>query len=204
MGTAGADAPARVGIFGGTFDPPHVGHVTVARDVADALDLHEVWWMVADRSPFKTDRTSTPAAVRLEMARAAAGSDPRFRVRDDELRRGGVSYTVDTMHALTDAHPHTDFHLIVGADQAADLDRWHDAAVLLDLVTLVVMDRAGVDAGEVLPSVPGADRALHVAVTPVPVSSTGIRAAVRRGEDVGGVLPEGVAEIVRGRGLYRT
>lgn len=196
MGTAGADAPARVGIFGGTFDPPHVGHVTVARDVADALDLHEVWWMVAARSPFKTDRTSTPAAVRLEMARAAAGSDPRFRVRDDEIRRGGVSYTVDTIHALRGAHPRTDFHLIVGADQAAELDRWHDAAVLLDLVTLVVMDRAGVDAGV-------ADRALHVAVTPVPVSSTAVRAAVRRGEDVGALLPEGVADIVRARGLYR-
>ena len=203
MATASPDARPRVGLFGGTFDPPHVGHVTVAADVADALGLDRVWWMVADRSPFKRDGRSTPSDVRLEMVRAATAVDPRFEARDDELRRGGISYTVDTLRALRARHADTDFFLIVGADQAARLHEWKEPEALLELATLVVMDRRGNRADAVLPSVDGVEGAIRVPVTRVDVSSTEVRGVAAGGGSLEGLVPDAVRAVVERAGLYR-
>lgn len=202
--TKSADRPARVGLFGGTFDPPHVGHVAVATDVADALELDRVLWMPAATSPFKVGEEGTDPALRLEMAREAAEVDPRFRVRDDELRRGGVSWTVDTLRALRrELEPDAVLYLILGADQLASFDRWREAEEILRLATPAIMDREGEDAGEAAPDLPGMERAVHVPVTRVDVSSTRVRERIRAGEDVSTMVPEPVLRIVRREGLYR-
>ncbi|MEJ2206582.1 MAG: nicotinate (nicotinamide) nucleotide adenylyltransferase, partial [Gemmatimonadota bacterium] len=122
MPASEAGSPLRIGLFGGTFDPPHIGHVTVARDVADALDLDMVLWIPAGVPPHKPGEEVSSAELRLEMAEAAADADRRFRVTDMELRREGPSFTVDTLRATRREHPDADLFLIVGADQLKVLD----------------------------------------------------------------------------------
>lgn len=202
--TKSADRPARFGLFGGTFDPPHLGHVRVASDVADALSLDRLLWMPAATSPFKVDEAVTAPDVRLEMVRAVAELDPRFRVRDDEIRRGGVSYTVETLRRLREeVGPDAELFLVLGADQLASFGRWRNPEEILRLATPAIMDRAGTDAEEVAPELPGMDAAVHVPVTRVDVSSTRVRERVAAGESVAGRVPESVLRIIRRESLYR-
>lgn len=196
----------RIGVFGGTFDPPHVGHVSVAREVADALDLDEVLWVPAGRPPHKPDDVSAPAELRLAMTRAAAAADARFRVSDLELRRPGPSYTVDTLRELlsaaragaADDEP-PELVLIIGHDQYRTFDSWRSAETIRRLATLAVMDRGG--EGLLGPTEPG--EVVRVPVRRVDVSSTEVRARIGRGEDVSALLPERVSRIIREKGLYR-
>ncbi len=202
-----AGTPKRIGIFGGTFDPPHLGHVRVAADVADHLELDRVIWIPARVSPFKRNEDAADSRVRLEMVRAAAKSDPRFQVDDRELRRPGPSWTVDTLEELRAEHPDAELFLIVGADQFAAFGRWRDTRRILRLAGLAVMNRAGSSprpfAPEVAAAVPGLSEAVvFVPVTDVHVSSTDVRARVRAGKDVSDQVPEGVAGVIRRRGLY--
>jgi nicotinate-nucleotide adenylyltransferase len=199
-----AGSPLRIGLFGGTFDPPHIGHVTVARDVADALDLDMVLWIPAGVPPHKPGEEVSSAELRLEMAEAAADADRRFRVTDMELRREGPSFTVDTLRATRREHPDADLFLIVGADQLKVLDTgWRAPGEILSMATLVVMDRDGEDAVAVAPRIPGIERLLHVPVTRIDLSSREIRRQVAEGRDPSGAVPAAVAAIVRREGLYR-
>lgn len=196
----------RIGIFGGTFDPPHVGHVSVARDVADALDLDEVVWIPAGRPPHKPPDGSAPAELRLRMTRAAAAADPRFRVEELEVRRAGPSYTVDTLRELRERAEATEAEgadpaeliLIMGHDQYRSFSTWRSPDEVRRLATLAVMDRGG----EAL------DEAEHRCLLRVPVgrvdvSSSEIRERIGRGEDVSDRVPESVLRIIRAEGLYR-
>ena len=199
---ASAQASARVGLFGGTFDPPHRGHVAVASDVADALELDRVLWIPAGEPPHKTGDRITPARLRLEMTRAAAAADARFEVSDVEAEREGASYTVDTVRALRESDPDARLFLIVGTDQFSELGTWRASEELLRLVELVVMDRDGLVARDHVPDVPGADAARFVSVRRIDVSSTDVRAAVRDGRDVSELVPDAVSEIIGREGLY--
>jgi nicotinate-nucleotide adenylyltransferase len=118
----------RLGVYGGTFDPPHLGHLVAASDACDALRLDRVLWVPAARHPLKEGRVRTPAALRLEMVRAAIAGDPRFEADDLELRREGPSYTVDTLRALSAARPGAALFLLAGADLLAELTRRGAAA----------------------------------------------------------------------------
>lgn len=196
--------PLRVGVFGGTFDPPHVGHVAVARDVADRLALDRLLWIPARIPPHKRDEAVTPGGLRLEMVRAAAARDPRFEASDIELEREGPSYTVDTLRLLRERFPGADLFLVMGADQVRTLEHgWKDPEEVLRLATPALMDREGEGAAEVAPPLPGMERAVHVPVTRVDVSATQIREAVAAGRDVSHWLPEGVLGVIRREGLYR-
>jgi nicotinate-nucleotide adenylyltransferase len=207
---AGAMAPdpgrrRRIGIFGGTFDPPHVGHVSAACDVADALDLDEVLWVPAGRPPHKPDDVSAPAELRVAMAREAAAADPRFRVSEVELRRPGPSYTVDTLRELLDAEKAKapgdeapELVLIIGHDQYRTFDRWRAPEEIRRLATLAVMDRGG---ERLLAADP--DEVVRVPVRRIDVSSTEVRARIERGEDVSALVPEEVLRVIRAEGLYR-
>jgi len=203
--TPSAEEPVgAVGLFGGTFDPPHLGHVTVAGDVADALGLDRVLWMPAARSPFKQADDHTSAELRWKMVQAAAALDPRFQARDDEIRRGGTSYTVETLRRLRkELGPDRTIYLILGADQLADFHRWRDPETILDLARLAVMDREGRAASAVAPDLPGMEDAVSVPVTRVDVSSTRVRARLAAGEPVAGLVPDAVLEVVERAGLYR-
>jgi nicotinate-nucleotide adenylyltransferase len=198
----GADADpsprARIGIFGGTFDPPHLGHVSVAADVADALRLDVVVWVPASRSPLKPDQDLSSGAVRLEMVRAAANADGRFVVDEVELERPPPSYTVDTLAALRGRHgSEAELFLILGVDQYRALEDWHEPDRVRSLATIVVMDRAG-EGVEARPGV------VPVRVRRVDVSSTAVRARVARGRSIDEMVPPGVATIIEREELYRS
>lgn len=195
-------SPHRIGIFGGTFDPPHVGHVVVARDVADALSLDRLLWVPARVSPHKLTRPVSPPALRLEMVRAAAAEDPRFQVSEVELGRPGPSYTVDTLRELRARWPAAALFLVLGADQLRVFAGWRDPGEILALATLALMDREGEDAAVVAPDLPGMERSVHVPVTRVDVSATRVRAAVAAREDVSGMVPAGVLAVIRRERLY--
>lgn len=140
MGMTSDPAPrGRVGVFGGTFDPIHQGHLTVAQDVLEALSLDRVIFVPAGRPPHKSFEGITPAPLRLRMVRSAVEGDPRFDVSDLELRREGPSYTVDTLQALREQESDADLFLILGADQWAGFGGWRDPEGIAGLARIVVM-----------------------------------------------------------------
>lgn len=192
----------RLGVFGGTFDPPHVGHARVAADVADALGLERVLWIPAGVPPHKPERDVSPADVRLEMVGAAVRSDPRFEASAIECERPGPSYTADTLEALRRAMPEAELVLILGADQFADMASWREPERILRLAELAVMDREGASARLARPDLAGAERARFVPVRRVDVSSTLVRQQAAEGRDVTELVPPGVAEIIEREGLY--
>ncbi|MCG6956892.1 MAG: nicotinate-nucleotide adenylyltransferase [Gemmatimonadetes bacterium] len=195
---------SRLGIFGGTFDPPHVGHVAVAEDVVRCLDLDRLIWIPALDPPHKPEQPLSPARLRLEMTRAAVAGHPRFEVSEVELRRPGPSYTVDTLRTLRAAHPSSRLFLVLGADQVRTLATgWREPTTVLRLATLALMDRAGEDAMEVGPELPGMERAIHVPVRRVDVSSTEVRARVAEGKDISGLVSPGTLAVIEREGLYR-
>lgn len=203
----GGSSRRRIGIFGGTFDPPHVGHVSVARDVADRLDLEEVVWVPAGHPPHKPHGAVAPAPLRLAMTRAAAAADPRFRVSDVEVERAGPSYTVDTLRRLGaggagdvgDGAAEPELVLILGVDQFRSLETWKSPDEIRRLATLAVMDRGGESVGAA-----DAPEVLRVPVGRVDVSSTEIRDRLARGEDVAELVPERVLRVIRDERLYRS
>lgn len=198
--TSAADAAVRVGIYGGTFDPPHVGHLITAQDAVEALDLDELRFMVAGRPPHKPDQPLTRGEVRVAMMEAAVGDDERFRVSRRELERDGPSYTVDTLRALVEDEPDVRRFLLMGADQFAELDGWKEPREIARMATLAVMAREGSDPGECDPRTEV--RYERVPVTRVDVSSTMVRERVRAGRPVRYLVPEAVRRIIEERRLY--
>jgi nicotinate-nucleotide adenylyltransferase len=197
----------RVGVFGGTFDPPHVGHLLVATDAAEALGLDRIVLVPAGTQPLKAGAISAPAPDRLAMVRRLVGEDPRFDVDPIEIDRGGLSYMVDTLGALADRWPGAELFLLVGADVLTTFDRWRDPARVRQLATLVVLTR-DVSGGD------GADQSLidealvggpprRVRTRRVDVSSTEIRARIRAGLSIRGFVPERVADFIESAALYR-
>lgn len=185
------------GLFGGTFDPPHLGHVAAAVAARDALDLDEVVVMVAS-DPRHREAPIAPAEVRLELARAAFAGLDRVSVSDLELRRPGPTYTIDTVELLVAQDQDAALVVIVGADAAAGLGSWHRADDLARLVTIAVVPRPGV-AGTWVPS---GFRVRNVAMDPVDLSSTAVREALARGADPAGLVPASVVPLLLTHRLY--
>jgi nicotinate-nucleotide adenylyltransferase len=197
----------RIGVFGGTFDPPHVGHFLVASDAVEQLGLDRLVFVPAAAQPLKA-RARTPAPERLAMVRQLAGDDPRFLVDPIEIDRGGLSYTVDTLHALAGRWPGADLYLLAGADVLASFHLWREPAQIRRLATLVVLTRAaeGSGAGGGPPATPpgfpgGAP--VFLPTRRVDVSSTEVRARLAAGRSIRGFVPESVADHIRSAGLYR-
>lgn len=187
-----------VAIFGGTFDPPHVGHLAAASEVRHAGGHDELVLMVAgdpwQKSP---TRPVTPADVRLEMVAAAVAAHDGLVAGDTEVRRSGPTYTIDTVEALLAARPGATVTLVLGADAAARLDTWHRAEELRSVVSLTVMTRPGHDAPP-----PVGWRSTAVAVPSIDVSSTEIRRRCRDGLPIDFLVTDPVLAIVRRDGLY--
>ena len=191
-------APRRLGLLGGTFDPPHRGHVAAAQAVLSALHLDRVDFLVANDPWQKSEsRAVTPAAVRLQMVEALVECHAGLGVDDREIRRGGPTYTADTLEEIHRESPDTEIFLIVGADTAERLSTWHRPDVVIHLSTLVVVNRADQHATTTESS------AIHVDMQPVDVSSTEIRERVSRGESVESLTSFGVARIIETHSLYR-
>ncbi len=196
-------AGRRIGLFGGSFDPVHNGHVELARTALEQLRLDEVRWLPAGQPWQKTDRALAAPVHRREMVRLAIHGERRFVLDASEMQREGPSYTIDTVRALHAAQPAAEPVLIIGADQYAALPTWHEWRELLASVTLAVAAR---DAQSVRPRGPLVavwHRLELLAMAVVPVSSTQIRERIARGEPVAGMLPDAVARYIAQHKLYR-
>lgn len=190
---------SRIGVFGGTFDPPHVGHLVTAVDVRHALDLERVLLVVANQPWQKLgSREITPAEDRLAMVEAAVHDVDGLEASDIEIRRGGHSYTADTLAELAVRYQGADLHLILGADAAAGLCTWERADEVRSSASLVVVDRPGEGVG----SVPEGWRGVRVEVPRLEVSSTDLRDRVVDGRPLDYLLPPDVITCIRQRHLY--
>jgi nicotinate-nucleotide adenylyltransferase len=186
-----------VGLFGGSFDPVHHGHLLVARAAFESLQLEELRFMPAAEQPFKAGRHAAAAVDRVAMLRAAIDGAPGFAVEMAEIDRGGPSYTVETLGLLKEREPGRSFILLLGADAAADLPRWREAEAVLQLARVAVFAR---------PGYPIPDAAWVSAVVPAPaidISATDLRQRVAAGRPIRYYVPDSVATMVAERGLYR-
>jgi nicotinate-nucleotide adenylyltransferase len=190
--------PKRIGLFGGTFDPPHVGHLVTAVNVRYALGLDSVVLMVAN-SPWQKDGTRpiSPAADRLAMVEAAVADVEGLIAGDAEIRRGGPSFTADTLQGMARCYPDAELYTIVGDDAAAGLTTWQRYDEVVALSHLVVVDRPGEQV-----ELPAGFDWLRVEVPRLEVSSTDLRARVVDGRPLDYLLPPTVIEGIRHRRLY--
>lgn len=190
----------RIGILGGSFDPPHVGHLLAAIDAVESLALDQLLFIPAAEQPLKVGLGAAPAKDRVAMVRLLAGDDQRFAVESIEVDRGGLSFTVDTLRALRErwrgSAPLALF-LLIGADVAATLPKWRDPEGIAALAEIVMMTREG--GAEDLP--PGVLR--RISTRRVDVSSTEVRARVRAGHSIRGFVPDAVADYIATTGLYQ-
>lgn len=192
-------AAQRIGLLGGTFDPPHAGHLAAAHACVDELALDRLLLVVANCPWQKVPgRTVTPAEDRYAMAEAAVAGADRVEVSRMEIERGGPSYTVDTVEELRMTLPAAELFLVVGADLVAGLSTWQRWEDLQRLVTLAVVTRPG---SPPPPDAPGW-RVVHVDGEGVDVSSSEVRRRLEAGEPVDGLVPEPVIRCIRSRGLY--
>lgn len=189
---------ARVGIWGGTFDPPHLGHLIAASDACRALALDGIVWVPAGEQPLKRGRVRTPAALRLAMVRAAVAGDARFSVDPLEVERPGPSYMADTLAALAARAPGDARVLLLGADAWREFPRWRRPEAVARLAALAVLSREGEDV-----AAGGPFDARPVRVTRVDVSSTEVRRRVAAGECIRYLVPEAVRALIEAHGLYR-
>lgn len=188
----------RIGVFGGTFDPPHTGHVLVAGDASEALGLDMVLWIPVARQPLKDGPPLAPARDRRAMVELAIGGDPRFALETVEMDRGGLSFTVDTLETLKKRREHAELVLLAGADSWASFARWRQPERILELARVAVIARAGETAATVAGHTPEI-----VAARRVDVSSTEIRDRVKRGLPISGFVSDAVRDYIIEANLYR-
>jgi nicotinate-nucleotide adenylyltransferase len=199
----GLSTPRRIGIFGGSFDPPHLAHVALARAAVAQLGLDELRVLPTGQAWHKA-RELSAAHHRLAMAREAFRDVPHAVVDDRELRRSGPTYTVDTLRELRAEAPGAELLLVIGADQAEALHAWHESAAIMGLATLAVAARArpGPDAPPFDTSRLPPGRWVAVELPNMPVSATQIRARAAAGQDIHQLVPAGVASYIALHNLY--
>jgi len=192
-------APARIGIFGGTFDPIHVGHLVAAVNVRHALALDRVLMVVANQPWQKAgSRSITPAEDRLAMVEAAVGGVAGLEASRLEIDRGGPSYTADTVSEVAALHPEALLFCVVGADVAEELSTWERSEVIAELSTLVVVNRPGAPP----PGQLEGWTVVEVVVPALEVSSTDLRARAADGRPLDYLVPDAAVHCIRARGLY--
>ena len=194
--------PRRIGLFGGTFDPPHLAHLALARLARDALGLDELRWIPAGQPWQKPGRRLAEGAHRVAMVQALLGAQPGFVVDRRELDRAGPSYTIDTVRELAREVPGAELFLVIGQDQYARFDTWREWPALLEAVTLAVAGREGVApaAPPALAAMPHRLKALPLPA--MPISSTAAREVIARGQDVAGLAGPEVARYIARHHLY--
>ena len=188
----------RIGIFGGSFNPIHLGHLLVAQAALEEMALTRLFFVPAAQSPFKPESKPASATDRLRWLRLALAGCSWAEVDDQEVQRGGVSYTIETVRDYSRRFVGADLFYLIGADQVAQLPKWKDADELARLATFVVLPRPG-QSQTPLPS-PFSGRWL--AGLPLAVSSSQIRSRIKSGLSISHLVPSAVAEAVRNSGLY--
>ena len=188
----------RIGLFGGTFNPPHLGHTALAEAFLQQSGVEEVWMLVSPQNPFKAQQQLLDDGMRLDMVRLAVSSHPRIKASDYEFSLPRPSYTYHTLCRLHEDYPQTEFALLIGGDNWANFDRWYRGADVLRMAPLYVYPRAGESIDAPLPE------RVHLLQAPlIPVSSTEIRQRVAHGEDISAIVSPSVADYIARHQLYR-
>jgi nicotinate-nucleotide adenylyltransferase len=196
-----SDVAVRIGVFGGTFDPPHVGHLLVASDAREALKLDRLIFVPAGSQPFKVETPPAASAQdRLEMVRLAVADDANYTVDDAEINRKGLSFTVETLEHLSSRNSGAQLFLLLGEDALTGFDQWRNPARIRELATVATMRRGGPDRQRVEAK---SSDVLTFSTRRVDVSSTEIRERLRAGKSIKGFVPESVERFIEARGLYR-
>ncbi|HMR19030.1 MAG TPA: nicotinate (nicotinamide) nucleotide adenylyltransferase [Sphingobacterium sp.] len=188
----------KVGLFFGSFNPVHIGHLIIANYMANFTDLDEVWFVVSPQNPFKEKKNLGNMYDRLEMVNLATENSEKLRVSDIEFKLPQPSYTIDTLIHLSEKYPNNEFMLIMGEDNLAGLHKWKNTEILLRDYKIVVYPRPGYEGGELKnhPSVTITDTPL------MELSSTFIRKAIQKKRNIQFFVPEKVIDFIDKKGLY--
>jgi len=197
----------KTGVFGGTFDPVHIGHLAVAERVYSDLGLDRIVFVPANRSPFKLGKASASGEHRLNMLKLAIQDNSHFAVSDIELQRGGTSYTVDTMEVFREQYPQDEFYFIMGMDSFLELSCWKDVERLVELARLVVVTRPGYE----LPpeqkqsALPASvwQRTCFLEMPGLDIAATEIRERIKKGRSVRYLLVPEVETYIYANEIYR-
>ena len=192
------NTPLRLGLFGGSFDPVHCGHLLVAQAACEEMELDRLFFIPAAQSPFKPESVPAPAAERVKLLRLALAGWVNGEVDEQELARGGISFTIDTLRDYARRFPRAQLFHLIGADHVPTLPKWREGAEVARLAEFVVIPRPG----EAPVPFPAPFRGRQLRGFPLGVSSSQVRARVKAGLGLRGLVPEAVAEAIRNSGLY--
>jgi nicotinate-nucleotide adenylyltransferase len=218
----------KLGLFGGSFNPVHDGHLAIARQTREALELDQILYIPTSHPPHKPNGSLAPAQDRYEMVRLAIASDPALAISDVAIRRPGKSYSIDTIRQLQQEYgPHTQLFFLIGLDAFLDFPSWRDPRTLLELCSFVVLSRPGLSFRSLstvpfLPPIPypsladldagrifrieaqiGGQRLICLKQPPCPISASDIRARIRQGHSVANLLPPLVESYILRHHLYQ-
>jgi nicotinate-nucleotide adenylyltransferase len=190
----------KIALFGGSFDPPHLGHLAFAHFALEALAPDRLLWLPAGRQWQKPDQVMAAGVHRVQMLKRLVDGEPRFVVDERELHRRGPSFTADTLREFSTEHPGAELMFLIGQDQYARLPTWYRVEVVVELATLVVVPRAG----QAVVTPPGLSphRLRVLAMPEIPLSSTAVRDAVARGADISPMVGAQVASYIASHRLY--
>lgn len=193
----------KIGVFGGTFDPPHKGHLLLAETAAEALGLDEVLWLPANKNPLKSRRAYASGKQRLEMIKLVIHGTPKFTVADLDLTRGGPSYAIDSLFELKHARE-ADYWFLMGADSLRDLPNWKQVQGLLKLCRVAAVVRPPATFGEIIQYLPEsiAEKVDPVEMPPSIISSSEIRESVMRGRPIDQWVTPAIRNYIRDNKLY--
>lgn len=196
----------KIGIFGGSFDPIHLGHLLLAETARETCGLDQIWFIPASQSPLKETSPHASAKQRMEMLRLAIAGYPTFVARDLELKRKGTSYTIDTLTAISQEHPEAELFLIMGADSLVDFPRWRDPGGILKLASIIAVNRGRSSASFEAVKEYLQDDALpgfHLVEMPaIDLSSTEIRRRCAAGESIRFQTPRAVEQYLHQHRIY--
>jgi nicotinate-nucleotide adenylyltransferase len=188
----------QLGLFGGSFDPVHYGHLLVAQAAREELGLDRLFFIPAAQSPFKPEQQPTPPEERIRLLRLALAGASWATIDQQEIRRGGISYSIDTARDYVRRFPGERLFYLIGADHVEQLPKWREGAELARLLEFVVIPRAG----QTTPSFPSPFRGRILEGFPSAISSSRIRARVKQGQSIENLVPGPVAEAIRNNRLY--
>ena len=196
----------RIGLFGGTFDPPHLGHLVLAELTADALGLDTVWFVPAANPPHKQGRDITPVMRRLEMLRLALADNPRFYLSRIDVDRQGPHFSVDMVALAQAQRPAAQWYFLMGSDSLRDLPTWHQSKKLVNLCRLAVLQRPGMepDMASLEAVLPGLEARVEFIDGPgIGITATEIKGRVRAGRTIRYLVPDAVHAYIYEHGLYQ-
>jgi nicotinate-nucleotide adenylyltransferase len=190
--------PQKIGIYGGSFDPVHLGHLLVAQAACEEAGLERLFFIPAAQSPFKPENPPIPAADRLRLLRLALAGRAEYEIDAQEINRGGVSYTIDTIRDYKARFPKAGLFYLIGADNVSALPQWREAGELANLAEFLVIPRPG----QTETPLPAPFRGRWLKGFPLGVSSSQIRARVKAGQSIANLVSPAVAEAIRNYQLY--